>query len=116
MDEHSDDPKITEASQSLIINEVQLVLSEKRTALSAMRTGIAVFILPLSVLSVLVATSRYYETTQVMHFLMPLLLLCAVLVLLGCYLILHAIVRIHRHDRLIKKIKQQSGSLSELID
>jgi hypothetical protein len=31
--------------------QVQLLLSEKRTALSLLRTGIAVFALPLSVLS-----------------------------------------------------------------
>ena len=39
-------------------NEVQLLLAEKRTSLSAMRTGIAIFAFPLSVLSVLIATSR----------------------------------------------------------
>ena len=43
---------------SLILGEIQVLLSEKRTALSSMRTGIAVFALPLSVLSVLIATSR----------------------------------------------------------
>ena len=41
----------------LILNEVQLLLAEKRTSLSAMRIGIAVFAFPLSVLSVLIATS-----------------------------------------------------------
>jgi len=45
---------------SLIINEVQLLLSEKRTSLSTLRTGIAIFAFPLSVLSVLIATSRHY--------------------------------------------------------
>jgi hypothetical protein len=30
-------------SASVIINEVQLILTEKRTSLAAMRTGIAVF-------------------------------------------------------------------------
>jgi len=43
-----------------IYDEIELILSEKRTALSTLRTGIAVFALPLSVLSVLVATSSYY--------------------------------------------------------
>ena len=39
-----------ESSQldSLILGEIQVLLSEKRTALSIMRTGIAVFALPLS--------------------------------------------------------------------
>ena len=47
------------------IGEVQLLLSEVRTALSLMRTGIAILALPLSVFSVLVATSRYYDALNV---------------------------------------------------
>ena len=101
---------------SLAINEVQLILSEKRTALSVLRTGISVFVLPLSVLSVLVATSRYYEIPQVMHFLLPLLMLCAALVLLGSYLIVRTIIRIHRYDRLIRMIKQKHRLIAEFID
>lgn len=38
-------------SDAIVINEVQLLLAEKRTSLSVMRTGIAVLVLPLSVLS-----------------------------------------------------------------
>jgi hypothetical protein len=40
-----------------------------------MRTGIAVFALPLSVLSVLIATSRNYNIGHVMPLLVPLLFL-----------------------------------------
>jgi len=60
---------------SLILGEIQVLLSEKRTALSTMRTGIAVFALPLSVLSVLIATSRNYNIGHVMPLLLPLLFL-----------------------------------------
>jgi len=56
---------------SAVFGEIQLLLAEKRTALSSMRTGIAVFALPLSVLSVLVATSKYYDVLRVLHFLVP---------------------------------------------
>ena len=38
---------------NVIFGEIQVLLAEKRTALAAMRTGIAVFALPLSVLSAL---------------------------------------------------------------
>ena len=101
---------------SLALNEVQLILAEKRTALSALRTGITVFVLPLSVLSVLVATSRYYTIAEVTHLLLPLLFICAGLVFLGSYLIVHAILRIHRYDRLIRKIKQKHSLIAEFID
>ena len=44
-------PKLDE----LIFGEIQVLLAEKRTALASLRTGIAVFALPLSVLSALIA-------------------------------------------------------------
>ena len=65
--ETDDPPKL----DNLIFGEIQVLLAEKRTALASLRTGIAVFALPLSVLSVLIATSRYYKLGTVM----PLLLL-----------------------------------------
>jgi hypothetical protein len=82
---------------ALLLGEIQVLLSEKRTALSSMRTGIAVFALPLSVLSVLIATSRYYSIGKVM----PLLLLNLGLVVLGTWLVFHSIGRLHHYDRLI---------------
>jgi len=93
-----------------------MILAEKRTALSAMRTGIAVFALPLSVLSILVATSRYYDFLQVMHLLVPLFVLCAALVLLGGYLIVHALRRIHHYDRLIHQLKLKYSAIAEFLD
>ena len=60
---------------NVIFGEIQVLLAEKRTALAAMRTGIAVFALPLSVLSALIATSRFYSMEKVMPLLAPLMLL-----------------------------------------
>ena len=98
------------------MNEVQLLLAEKRTSLAAMRTGIAVLVLPLSVISVLIATSKYYDIVHVMHLLVPLLILCAGLVLLGSYLIIRSMIRVHRHDRLISEIKRKHSTIAEFID
>jgi uncharacterized membrane protein YidH (DUF202 family) len=97
-------------------NEVQLLLAEKRTSLSAMRTGIAVFAFPLSVLSVLVATSKSYEVHEVMHWLVPLLLLNLGLVALGVYLVTRAVIRIHHYDRLLDVLKRKNKRLAELLD
>jgi hypothetical protein len=68
---------------NVIFGEIQVLLAEKRTALASMRTGIAVFALPLSVLSALIATSRYYSIEKVMPLLAPLMLLNLGLVVLG---------------------------------
>ena len=97
---------------NLILGEIQLLLSEKRTALSTMRTGIAVFALPLSVLSVLIATSRNYNIGHVM----PLLFLNLGLVVLGSWLIFHSIGRLHHYDRRIRELTQKYRSLAEVVD
>jgi len=99
-----------------IVDEVQLILSEKRTALSGLRTGIAVFVLPLSVLSTLIATSRYYDMMKVLNLLVPLLVLNAGLVILGGYLIFQSMRRIHHYDRLILEIKRTHNSIAGFID
>jgi uncharacterized membrane protein YidH (DUF202 family) len=109
-------PDEKQESPELVWNEVQLLLAEKRTSLASMRTGIAVFALPLSVLSVLIATSGFYDIVHVMHFLVPLLIICSALVLLGCFLIIQAIIRIRHNDYLILKIKREHSVISEFID
>ena len=101
---------------NIVISEVQLILAEKRTALSFMRTGIAVFALPLSVLSVLIATSRFYNFSNVLHLIIPLLILCVILIFLGFYLIIRAIIKIRHYDRTINDLKRKHNLLSEIID
>lgn len=100
---------------SIAMNEVQLLLAEKRTALAVMRTEIAMLALPLSVLSVLVATSKYYEVFQVLYFLVPLGVLKFVLVVFGGYLIIRSIIQMRRYDQLIHEIKLKHGAISGFI-
>jgi hypothetical protein len=102
--------------ETLVIGEIQLLLAEKRTSLAAMRTGIAVFVLPLSVLSVLIATSRDYDVISVIHFMVPLLLLCTALVVLGAYLIIHSIAKMRHEEKMIQKLKGNNPSIAEFID
>ncbi len=98
------------------ISTIQLLLAEKRTSLAMMRTGIAVLVLPLSVLSLLIATSKYYQVTDVLSFLIPLGILLFFLVILGLYLIIHSIQRMRHNDVLIHRIKSNYGEISEYID
>ncbi len=50
---------------NVIFGEMQVLLAEKRTAQASLRTGVAAFALPLSVLSAPIATSRYYSMDKV---------------------------------------------------
>lgn len=101
---------------AIVINEVQLILAEKRTSLSVMRTGIAVLALPLSVMSVLIATSKYYDVRHVLHLFVPLGALCLALTGFGVYLIIRSIIRMRRYDRLIYEIKQKHSVIGEFIE
>jgi uncharacterized membrane protein YidH (DUF202 family) len=108
-----DDTKNTDA---IAINEVQLILAEKRTSLAVMRTGIAVLALPLSVMSVLIATSKYYDVLHVLHFLVPLGVLNLVLIVFGAYLIVRSSIRMKHYDRFINEIKRKHSIIGEFIE
>ena len=101
---------------NLVLGEIQVLLAEKRTALSSLRTGIAVFALPLSVLSVLIATSRYYSIGKVMPLLVPLLLLNFRLVVLGSWLIYRSIHRIHHYEHRIRELSEKYRSIADFIE
>ncbi|HXQ02817.1 MAG TPA: hypothetical protein VN801_07585 [Candidatus Udaeobacter sp.] len=101
---------------NVIFGEIQVLLAEKRTALASLRTGIAVFALPLSVLSALIATSRYYSFEKVMPLLAPLLLLNLGLVVLGTWLVFRSIHRIHHFEHRIKELSEKYRALAEFIE
>jgi len=101
---------------AIVINEVQLLLAEKRTSLSVMRTGIAVLVLPLSVLSVLIATSKYYDIFHVMSMFIPFVVLNAVLIILGLFLVVRSFRKMRHYDSLIQKLKKKHSAISEFID
>jgi uncharacterized membrane protein YidH (DUF202 family) len=101
---------------SIAINEVQVILAEKRTSLSVMRTGIAVLALPLSVMSFLIATSKYYSVPDVLHFLIPLGVLNLCLIFFGAYLIIRSIIRMKHYDHFINDIKRKHSVIAEFIE
>lgn len=101
---------------ALAINEIQLILAEKRTSLAVMRTGIAVLALPLSVMSLLIVTSRYYDALRMLHFLIPMGVVNLSLIVFGAYLVIQSAIRIRHYDRLILDIKRKHSILADFID
>jgi len=81
-----------------------------------MRTGIAMLALPLSIMSLLIATSRYYDVLHVLHLLVPLGVLNLALIIFGSYLIIRAIIRMRHYDRLIHAIKLKHSVIGEFIE
>jgi uncharacterized membrane protein YidH (DUF202 family) len=110
------DPRADACPPGIIINEVQLILAEKRTSLASLRTGIAVFAIPLSIMGALVATSRYYEIPDVLHLFIVVMVINALLLALGAYLIIRAVIKLRREDRMIADIKRRHSVIAEFID
>jgi len=99
-----------------IFGEIQVLLAEKRTALASLRTGIALFALPLSVLSALIATSRYYSMEKVMPLLLPLILLNLGLVALGSWLVFRSIHRIRHFEHRVRELSEKYRSIAQFIE
>jgi membrane protein YdbS with pleckstrin-like domain len=102
--------------ERLLIDEVQLLLDEKRAFLSLMRTGIFILIAQLLIISILIATSRFYEIISVLHMIIPFYALNIALALLGCYLIIHAFFRLRHYDYAILQLKKKHRRIAELVD
>ncbi|KYK31539.1 MAG: hypothetical protein AYK22_02275 [Thermoplasmatales archaeon SG8-52-3] len=98
-----------------VYNAISLLLAEKRTSLAILRTAIAIFTLPISVFTVLIATSRYYDVMASLHFIIPLLTICILLIIFGAYLILRSFKRIKDVDHKIQEIKKQYN-MKDIID
>ena len=110
------EPEQSLTPDNFILAEIQVILSEKRTSLATLRTGIAIFALPLSVLSVLIATSRYYSMEKVIPLLLPLLLLNLGLVVLGSWLVYRSIRRIRHYEHRIRDLTLKYRSLADFVD
>jgi uncharacterized membrane protein YidH (DUF202 family) len=102
-------------AEDFLLDEIQLILAEKRTSLSIMRTGIAVITLPLSVLTILVVTSKYYRIFEILTLFVPLVTLCVGLTVWGLYLIIKASRNIRHYDAMIRKLKLDDGRLKEIV-
>jgi uncharacterized membrane protein YidH (DUF202 family) len=107
---------IENKSRHFVIDQIQLILAEKRTSLSVLRTGIAVFTLPLSVLTILIATSRSYNVFDILSLFIPLVVICVGLVGFGMYLIIKSSRNIRHYDTLIKKVKEESRLSRQMVE
>ena len=91
------------ASQSIKQEKIMTLLSEKRTVLSEFRTGITTLILPLSIITLLVATSKYYNIREIPYMFASLIVVCIILFFIGGYLTIKPMPRLREIDKKLKK-------------
>ena len=93
--------KYSEEKYNLIVDELLTIHQQKRTVLAMIRIGIATLIAQISILSFMIATSKYYQWMEIMHLVIPFILLNLVVFGIACYLIFQSIFKIHQLDRRI---------------
>lgn len=111
-----DDLRAPSIPDGVLINEIQLLLAEKRTYLAFLRTGIAILALPLSLVSFLIATSQHYRVIHVWPLLVPLLGACVALAVFGIMMIRSAVQKIRHAEELVRELKKKSTVVAEFID
>ncbi len=101
--------------ETLLINEAQFLLADKRTQLATVRTGLALLAVPMSILSVLVVTSRFYHFWGNLSYLLPLFAMCLGLLALGVYLIWRGAIRLLRIERGLRRLIARTPHLNQLM-
>ena len=99
----------------IVMGEVQLLLAEKRTAFALLRTGVTVSLVPLSLWTVLVATSRLWNPFEVMWLLVPIMAFALALFGLGSWLVVHALAHLRHVDRVMDGLRKKDTLLEDLL-
>ena len=108
--------KYGEDEDALIVEEIQSFFQEKRTALKAVRMGIAVILAQISAVGFLVTSFRNHALLQAMHWVDILIVLGVILLGTAIYLFVYPLIRIHRLNRKILEFKQRRSKMVNLTN
>jgi fatty acid desaturase len=100
-------------AEALATAKIQVLLAEKRTNLASLRTGVSLTLFPLSVWTALIATSGYWNTLQVLPFLLPLLAFMVAFLALGVHIVVRSLKRIAHVNALVTTLSREEGLLHE---
>ena len=105
-----------EDEDTLIVEEIQSFLQEKRTALKAIRIGIAVILVEISAVGFLATVFRNHALIQAMHWVDILVVLAVIFLGTAIYLFVYPLIRIHRLNHKILEFKQRRSNMVSLTN
>jgi len=79
---------------------IRTIDAEKRTHLAELRTGIGILTIPMSLLTILIATSSYYSISEVLPIITGLVIGIVILLLIGAHLVFSSLRNIRGDNRL----------------
>jgi hypothetical protein len=106
--------KFRENEDTLVVEEIQSFLQEKRTDLKIIRIGIAVVLAQISAVGLLVRAFRNHAFIQAMNWMDILVSLGAILLGTAIYLFVGPLIRIHRVNRKIVEFRRIHNKMVDL--
>lgn len=92
---------------------IRTIDAEKRTHLAELRTGIGILTIPMSLLTILIATSNYYSIDTVLSFIVGLVIGIIALASVGAFLVIRSLQKIKKTEQLRDSIKDVAGLIEE---
>jgi membrane protein YdbS with pleckstrin-like domain len=105
-----------EDEDTLMVEEIQSFLQEKRTALKAIRIGIAVILVEISAVGFLATVFRNHALIQAMHWVDILVVLAVIFLGTAIYLFVYPLIRIHRLNHKILEFNQRRSAMISLTN
>ena len=97
---------ISQHSEQLLLSEIQVLLAEKRTYYSLLRTGLGIGSIPFTVIIFLVATSQYHGIFNYAWLAGIILFALLIISIEGIKITYDSRKKISRLDKMIKTIKK----------
>ena len=92
---------------------IRTIDAEKRTHLAELRTGIVILTIPMSLLTILIATSNYYSVNSVLSFIMGLVIGIVALSSIGGYFVIRSLQKIKKTEKLRDSCKDIACLIEE---
>jgi len=92
---------------------IRTIDAEKRTHLAELRTGIGILTIPMSLLTILIATSSYYSIDAAFSFIIGLLIGIIALSSIGGYLVIKSLQKLRATEELRHSYKDVACLLED---
>ena len=92
---------------------IRTIDAEKRTHLAELRTGIVILTIPMSLLTILIATSNYYSVNSVLSFIVGLVIGIVALASIGAHLVIRSLQKIKKTEKLRDSCKDVACLIEE---
>ncbi|MEI6237496.1 MAG: DUF202 domain-containing protein [Candidatus Saccharibacteria bacterium] len=106
---------IHKPTEQVLLNEIELLLAEKRTYYSVLRTGFAIITVPLTVIIFLLATKDYHRLFTHKWSAILVVVTFIVIVIIGIFVCIIGSNKIKKVDKAILRVEKEDKRVENII-